>query len=247
MSFLKDMWALESLLYCGDLPNLQTPISRRDTLVCVFGVTARKHQGICLASVLGMIAEMLTRLCSLIMQSLIYVFLKEIFLSCEVNEKIAFLFLFSVCKILQGLEFCFLKRNVQALLHYVSVTVMADLSFSLSVHYLWFTMATVTVITAIADLKISNSRQATDESLRCKPSTSCQEPHEQMSVSRIVMCSEEEQLKKCVSLTWRRAEKLGEWKHLWYVPMDSWSLIQRKKGWKSALLFHTEELGFIWR
>lgn len=98
----------------------------------VFGVTARKHR----ASVLGVIAEVPTRLRSFIMHSLICVFLGEIFLMCEVNEKIAFIFLFSVCKVLQCLEFWLLNRKEQALLHYESVMAMADLSFSLSAQYL---------------------------------------------------------------------------------------------------------------
>lgn len=57
MLYLKDMWALGSILYCGDFPNLRRPISKTETLMGIFGVPARKQQGIYLAPVVGTTAE----------------------------------------------------------------------------------------------------------------------------------------------------------------------------------------------
>lgn len=109
MLYLKDMWALGSILYCGDFPNLRRPISKTETLMGIFGVPARKQQGIYLAPVVGTTAEVWPS------SFFHFVFLWEIFLGCEVNEKIAFILL------LHCLDFLFLRRKAQALLHSESV------------------------------------------------------------------------------------------------------------------------------
>ena len=46
MSYLKDVGALGSLPYCGDLPDLQTTISKTETPTRMFGVPAGKQQSI---------------------------------------------------------------------------------------------------------------------------------------------------------------------------------------------------------
>lgn len=168
------MRAHGSLLYCGDLPNLQTPVSKMETLTCLWS-HCWKPTGHLSCFCTGNNNRSPHCLHLFIMCSLTYVFLWEICLRCEVSEDVAFIFRFSAFGVW---HYTILIFDVESGPYgrpstSESLQVMAGLSLPASPQNLWFTKATVAGLLLLkSDLSIFCSGQATGGSLYHKPGLS---------------------------------------------------------------------------